>query len=168
MSSPTDSIVVTTVVDADALTTFEVFTEDVNDWWRQGPRFRGAGGTLRFDPGEGGRLVQLDGDGAEFEFGRITVWKPGERLVVGWRNRDFAAGETTEVEVRFEAVGPATRVTLIHRGWDALPADHPSRHGLVGSAFGAMQGVWWADQILALRRSAMVRGLYSVGSDGTR
>lgn len=151
MSSPTDSVVVTTVVAADASTTFALFTEDVDLWWKQGPRFRGAGGTLRFEPGEGGRLIQQDLDGSEFEFGRISVWKPGDRLVFGWRNRNFAQGEITEVEVQFEAVGESTRVTVTHRGWDALRPDHPSRHGLEGSAFGAMMGVWWGDQALSLR-----------------
>jgi len=157
MSSPTDSVVVTTVVAADASTTFALFTEDVNLWWKQGPRFRGAGGTLRFEPGEGGRLIQQDLDGSEFEFGRISVWKPGDRLVFGWRNRNFAEGEVTEVEVQFEAVGASTRVTVIHRGWDALRPDHPSRHGLEGSAFSAMMGVWWGDQALSLRLLAKER-----------
>ena len=64
MSSPTDSIVVTTVVAADASTTFALFTEDVNLWWKQGPRFRGAGGTLRFEPGEEKKvqLVKIAGE----------------------------------------------------------------------------------------------------------
>jgi uncharacterized protein YndB with AHSA1/START domain len=157
VSSGTDSVVVTTVVAADAGTTFALFTEDVNLWWKQGPRFRGVGGTLRFEPGEGGRLVQRDTDGSEFEFGRISVWKPGDRLVFGWRNRNFADGELTEVEVQFEAVGSSTRVTVVHRGWDALRPDHPSRHGLEGSAFGAMMGVWWGDQALSLRLWARER-----------
>ena len=151
MSSAPDSVVVTTVVAADATTTFSLFTEDVNSWWKQGPRFRGAGGTLQFEPGEGGRLVQRDIDGSEFEFGRISVWKPGDRLVFGWRNRNFAEGELTEVDVQFEAVGTSTRVTVVHRGWGALRADHPARHGLEGAAFGAMMGVWWGDQALSLR-----------------
>jgi len=151
MSSPTDSVVVTTVVTADPDTTFALFTDEVDAWWKTGPRFRGPGGTLRFEPGEGGRLIQQDTDGSEFEFGRISVWKPGERLVFGWRNRNFASGEITEVEVQFEAAGASTRVTVIHRGWDALRPDHPSRHGLEGSAFSAMMGVWWGDQALALR-----------------
>jgi len=158
MSSSTDSVVVTTVVAADASTTFALFTEDVNTWWKQGPRFRGAGGTLRFEPGEGGRLVQRDTDGSEFEFGRISVWKPGDRLVFGRRNRNFADDELTEVEVRFETVGASTRVTVIHRGWDALRPDHPSRHGLEDSAFSAMMGGWWGDQALSLRLLAKSRG----------
>ncbi len=158
MSSATDSVVVTTVVAADVDETFTLFTEDVNVWWKQGPRFRGAGGTLRFEPREGGRLIQQDSDGSEFEFGRISVWKPGERLVFGWRNRNFAPSELTEVEVQFEAVGASTRVTVVHRGWDALRPDHPSRHGLEDSAFGAMMGVWWGDQALSLRLWAKARG----------
>ena len=37
---------------------FALFTEEVDSWWRHGPRFRaaidGKEGVMRFEPGEGG------------------------------------------------------------------------------------------------------------------
>ena len=50
-----------------------------------------------------------------------------------WRQATFARGQSTELDVRFEAVGearaPETRVTVEHRGWDTIPQDHVARHG---------------------------------------
>ena len=63
--------------------------------------------------------------------------------------------QRTEVEVRFEPAPldtrAGTRVTIEHRGWDALPADHPARHGYTGNAFTSMIGLRWADALTAVR-----------------
>jgi hypothetical protein len=45
-------------------------------------------------------------------------------------------------------------VTVHHRGWSALPEDHPARHGLTGAAFARMVGLWWGDLLTALREHA--------------
>jgi hypothetical protein len=82
-----------------------------------------------FRAGEGGRLVATLANGKEFEVGRITVRKPGERLALTWRQATFAPGQSTQLDVRFEAVGDQTRVTVEHRGWDEIPQDHVARHG---------------------------------------
>jgi len=95
--------------------------------------------------------------GDEFEIGRVLVWQPASRLVFEWRGRDFAPGQVTEVEVRFEAVEAGTRIVLEHRGWEALPADHPVRDDLVGPAFTQMMGLWWADLLVAARAHAAGR-----------
>jgi uncharacterized protein YndB with AHSA1/START domain len=88
------------------LRAFEAFTEEIGEWWRPNPLFaltpRGDG-RLRFEPGEGGRLVATLANGKEFEVGRITVWKPGERLALTWRQATFAPGQSTRLDVRFEA-----------------------------------------------------------------
>ncbi len=154
-----DSASVTTVVAVDPATAFEVFTEEVDAWWKRGPRFRWRPereGTLRFEPGVGGRLVEVYDEAGEdvFEVGRVLVWKPADRLVFEFRAREFRAGEITEVEVRFEAVDQGTRVSVEHRGWDSLPAGHPVRHGLEGPAFRSMMGLWWADLLGAVRGHA--------------
>ena len=156
--SSTDSVSAATIVATDPETAFAIFTEEVDAWWKLGPRFRGAGSTLSFEPGEGGRLIQTDPGGGEFEVGRISVWKPGDRLVMSWRNSNFEPGQITEVEVQFAAAGSGTRVTVLHRGWDALPADHPARHGLEGSAFSSLIGVWWGDLAVSFRCYAADRG----------
>jgi uncharacterized protein YndB with AHSA1/START domain len=128
----TAAVIVSIRVDATPLRAFEAFTEEIGEWWRPNPLFaltpRGDG-HLRFEPGEGGRLVATLANGKEFEVGRITVWEPGERLALTWRQATFASGRSTQLDVRFEAVGDQTRVTVEHRGWDEIPQDHVARHG---------------------------------------
>jgi uncharacterized protein YndB with AHSA1/START domain len=132
---------------------FEVFTDEVDLWWRRGPRFRGGGADSEMifeKDAEGRRLVER-GEGGAFEIGRVQVWEPGKRLLLEYRLRNFAVGERTEVEVRFEEQGKGTRVVLEHRGWEAIGADHPARHGLGGEAFSGMIGLHWGDVITAFR-----------------
>ncbi len=160
--SDADAVRVTSRVDVDPATAFRVFTEEVDAWWRDGPRFRWhpeRGSALRFEPGVGGRFLETyaDAPGDGFEVGRIRVWDPPRRLVFGFRARNFLPDQSTEVEVRFEADGPATRVTVEHRGWAALGAEHPARHGMDAPAFRAMMGGWWADLLTAARRHAAGR-----------
>ena len=122
---------VTTFVRLDPREAFEVFTSEIDSWWRRGPRYRiGGEGTLRFEGGAGGRLVEaVPGGGPEFEIGRVLAWEPGARLAFEWRARNFAPGEVTQVEVRFERAERGTSVVLEHRGWEAIAARHPVRPG---------------------------------------
>lgn len=152
--SRTDRVCVSTVVGVDPDTAFEVFTGEIDLWWKRGPRFRTpADQRLAFEPGVGGRLLTYRESGEAWEIGRVLVWEPGKRLVFEWRARSFEAGERTEVEVLFEAEGSATRVSLEHRGWDAIPLDHPVRHGVSDEpAFRAFFGHWWADLLLGWGR----------------
>lgn len=77
----------------------------------------------------GGRLLMRLPDGKQYEVGRITAWTPGQRLAFTWRPASFTAEQVTQVEVRVEPVGEETRVTVEHRGWDAIPREHVARHG---------------------------------------
>jgi uncharacterized protein YndB with AHSA1/START domain len=140
---------------------FDLFTREIDQWWRRGPKYRHAGsaaGRIAIEPGAGGRVFETwrDGGGGErsFEIGRITVWEPPHRLAFGWRNEEFAAAERTEVEVTFVAVGAGTLVTVRHRGWETLRKDHPARHGLDDAAFARMLGLWWSELLEQLRRRA--------------
>jgi hypothetical protein len=85
------------------------------------------------------------------KIGRVLAWDPAQRLVFEWRQEGFSTADRTEVEVRFEAVSAGTRVTVEHRGWDALAADHVARHGYTGNAFTSMIGLRWSDALTALR-----------------
>lgn len=152
--SDSDSVTVSTIVAVDPATAFEVFTEEVEAWWKHGPQYRvdpGRKSTIRFEPGVGGRLLEVYDESEAFVHGRVLAWDPGERLVFEMGGRDFQPGETTEVEVRFEVVADGTRVTVEHRGWDAFPKDHPVKHGLEGGALVAMLGTWWADLLVSVR-----------------
>ena len=136
---------------------FEIFTQQVDLWWRRGRRFRNApgdAGLIRIEPGVGGRLFEsFDTDAGEqvVEIGRTCIWEPPHRLVLSWRASNFAPHETTEVEVLFRAVGKGTHVTVVHRGWAAIRPDHPARHGQDVPAFLRMMGLWWGDQLSLLR-----------------
>ena len=136
---------------------FELFTSRIDDWWRRGSKYRlGPGGRLRFEPGEGGRLVEVrdDARGELFEIGRILVWRPGERLVFEWRLPNFTADQATEVDIGFTPVADGTRLTLEHRGWNTLPPDHPARHGMEEGRFLLINARWWEDQFISLREMA--------------
>jgi uncharacterized protein YndB with AHSA1/START domain len=145
---------VITYVEVSPVDAFEVFTDEVDLWWRRGPRFRGGGSDseLVFEQdARGRRLIERGQDGV-FEIGRVQVWEPGKRLLLEYRLRNFAAGERTEVEVRFEEQGKGTRVVLEHRGWEALHPEHPARHGLTGESFSGMIGLHWGDVITGYRQ----------------
>ncbi len=133
---------------------FDVFTREIALWWRPSPMFAftpRSPGVMAFEPGVGGRLTETLPSGKVFEIGRIRVWEPGARLVFGWRQATFAPDQDTEVEIRFEAVGEETRVTVEHRGWDSVPAEHVARHGFPTAIFLRRHGEWWQVLMAALK-----------------
>jgi hypothetical protein len=135
-------------------TAFVAFTRDIGRWWKSHPLFmlsRQGDGALRFDPeGPDGRLVTRFDDGKEWEIGQVRCWLPGEKLAFGWRLPSFKAEQATEVEVRFEAVGAETRVTVEHRGWDTIPQRHVARHGFELMLFQRRLGEHWRGLLKAM------------------
>jgi uncharacterized protein YndB with AHSA1/START domain len=126
------AVIVSLRVKATPQEAFDVFTQEISAWWKPNGLFQitpRGDGVLRFEPGEGGRLMTDLPNGGSFEIGRVTDWAPGERLKFTWRQGTFAADQSTHVEVRFEAAAAETRVTVEHRGWDAIPQAHAARHG---------------------------------------
>ena len=136
------SVTVTTVVRTGTMEAFRIFTEEIDGWWRRGPAYRAHEGAMRFDDG---RLLE----GAE-TIGRVVAWEPGVRLELEWNAWGFRAGEVTTVEIRFEAIGDGTRVTVEHRGWQS--------RGAAGGAFQAVVGLWWGTMLPAVVRLAGGRG----------
>ena len=92
-----------------------------------------------------------------FEIGRIRIWRPGERLVFGWRQSTFGPRQDTEVEITFEAVGIDTRVTVIHRGWDSIPPEHTARHRFPDAIFLRRCGEWWQVLLGRVRAQCLLR-----------
>ena len=128
----TSAVIVSLRVAASPMRAFEAFTQDIGLWWQESQLFQLTGkgdGKLRFEPGEGGRLVSDLADGNIFEVGQITDWQPGERLSLTWRQASFAPDQSTSLEVMFEAIGDETRITVEHRGWNTIPQKHAARHG---------------------------------------
>lgn len=150
--SDTSRVLIALRVPAAAPRAFAAFTEQISQWWKPNGLFQlndGRDGTLAFEPGPGGRLVETYSDGTEFEVGRIRVWEPPHRLVMSWRHAGFEPDQETELHVRFDAVeystGAAaqTRVTVEHFGWDRIPAAHAARHGFPLAPFQLRFAEWW-------------------------
>jgi len=140
---------------------FEVFTSEIDLWWRRGPKYRHIGGgraLIAIEPHEGGRVFESLGDGGPVqEIGRVLAWQPPSRLLFEWRNATFSPAERTEVEVVFEGAGEGTRVTVTHRGWATIRADHPARHGKAVPVFVGELGRWWGEQMSSYRLAAKAR-----------
>ena len=154
----TSRVFVSLRVDATPLQTFEAFTRDVGLWWRPNGLFQftpRSPGVVSFEGELGGRFIETLANGQVFEIGCITAWEPGVRLAFGWRQATFTPDQHTEVEVRFEPVvglrGDQTRVTVEHRGWDSVPAEHVARHRLADAIFLRRHGAWWTQLLAAFK-----------------
>lgn len=100
---------------------FRHFTADIGRWWplKEGMSFGGERAHELFMEGRvGGRFFERYVDGEEFEIGRVTAFEPPTRVVFTWKQPSWSAA--TEVEIHFAAESDGTRVTLQHRGWEAL------------------------------------------------
>lgn len=150
-------------VAVDPADAFRIFTEEIDQWWRRGIRFRASGrrtGVLCLEAGVGGRLFESfdSGKGPRVvETGRVTVWDPPARLVFEWQGVNFAPDEKTEVEVLFQPSSTGTLVTVTHRGWSRLRPDHPARHGQDVRPFIRTLGLWWGDLMTSLREHAAAK-----------
>jgi uncharacterized protein YndB with AHSA1/START domain len=156
----TSKVYVAIRVPATPARAFAAFTEDIARWWQPNGLFQitpRGDGQLAFEPCVGGRLTATLADGKVFEIGRISAWEPGARLVFSWRQATFAPDQSTEVEVRFEAVGEETRVSVEHRAWDAIPQDHVARHGFPLEATLQRAAEWWRGSLAAYRASLATR-----------
>jgi len=131
---------------------FAVFTQEIGAWWRPHPLFETTPRpvVLSFEPGPEGRLIETRAGGKVFEIGRILAWEPPERLMFSWRQAAFPPNLTTEVEIRFEAVGDETRVSVEHRGFEQVPADSAARHRFPDQLLLARLAEYWQAQIRAV------------------
>jgi uncharacterized protein YndB with AHSA1/START domain len=160
-----DGATVTVSVRVSPAEAFDLFTNEIDLWWRRGPAYRVAGrepGVLAFEPRVGGRLfetIEIEAGPRVFEMGRIVAWEPPARLAFEWRGVNFATNESTRVEVTFRAAGETTLVTVRHTGFASLRPDHPVRHGEVGAAFSRAIGLWWGELLTGLREHAAGRKL---------
>ena len=159
-----DQVRVTVRVEVEPAVEFEVFTTEIDLWWRGGIAYRVAGrrpGMLVMEGKVGGRLFeQYEGpDGLRtHQAGTITVWEPPTRLAFEWRGANFQPDEVTFVDVTFTRTDSgATQLVLVHRGFAALRPDHPVRHGAPIDVFIGRHGRWWGSLLSSLREHAAGR-----------
>ncbi len=132
---------------------FSAFVGEIGAWWRPNGLFQTtprAPGVLAFEAEEGGRLTETLESGKVFEIGRILVWEPPTRLVFSWRQANFPPDLHTQVEVRFEAVGEETRVSVEHRGFDQVP-EGAARHGFPDEVLLMRLAEWWRGLLTSYR-----------------
>ena len=135
---------------------FSAFVGEIGAWWRPNGLFQTtprAPGVLAFEAGEGGRLTETLESGKVFEIGRILVWEPPARLVFSWRQANFPPDLHTQVEVRFEAVGEETRVSVEHRGFDQVP-EGAARHGFPDEVLLMRLAEWWRALLTSYRETS--------------
>jgi hypothetical protein len=161
-SPPGDRARVSVLVAVPPDVAFRVFTEEIDQWWRRGLKYRVSGknrGVLRLEAGVGGRLfeeIESEAGARVVETGHVTEWEPPSFFALEWRNVNFSKTEKTRVEVAFDASPSGTRVTVTHSGWSAIRPDHPARHGLDVPAFLRMNGMWWGELLTSLREHVVL------------
>jgi uncharacterized protein YndB with AHSA1/START domain len=100
---------------------FELFTAGIARWWPLAAHSvsRARATRCAVEPRVGGALYEVRDNGTRFAWGTVLVWEPPRRFVATWHpGREPATAQ--EIEVRFVADGPGTRVELEHRGWATL------------------------------------------------
>ena len=144
-------------VDASPERAFAVFTRDIARWWKPNGLFQFSDnrtGTLAFEPGPAGRLVESYDDGTSFVIGEVRTWDPPHHLAVTWREASFGPDQATELHVRFEPIGEQTRVVVEHFGWDGIPASHAARHGFPLAPFQMRFAEWWQSLLRRFEEAA--------------
>lgn len=103
---------------------FDLFVNRMGDWWPLATHSvaEDLAVGVRVDARVGGAIREVTSDGAEHEWGVISVFEPGSHFRCLWRPGS-PADLATEVDLRFEAAGSGTRITLVHSGWEARGDD---------------------------------------------
>ena len=105
---------------------FDVWTTRLSNWWPKGHSASGNPDTVVvFEPRLGGRIFERTPDGAEIDWGEVTLWSPPHALGYLWHiARDRS--DATTVELTFVDLGDGTtRLDIVHSGWERLGAEGP-------------------------------------------
>ena len=143
----TDPVVKTLTVPLPPERAFEAFTQDLDTWWPlDSHSLSAADGLLpqRVEVKQTGVYETLH-DGRREPWGSVTAWDPGARFAMKW-HVGRPEKDSTFLDVRFEAQGSGTRITLIHDGWDVLGSQgaqmragyHTGWDHVLGTCFGAL------------------------------
>jgi uncharacterized protein YndB with AHSA1/START domain len=144
MRTTTPPVVRTTSVSCSPDEAFEIFTHQLGQWWPLPSHsvFGSESVTVAFEQGQ---IVERAADGRLCHWGEVITWDPPDSLSFSW-HPGRPAEERTEVTVTFRAEAGATRVELVHQGWDLLGADAEERRaGYAGDS-------GWTQVLAALHR----------------
>jgi hypothetical protein len=89
-----------------------------------------------------------------FELGRVTVWSPGGRLALTWREPEWPEGASTDVDVRFEPIFGGTLVRVEHSGFERVGRQAPQAGAEYQAAWIAALG--WVARRARARETAEV------------
>jgi Activator of Hsp90 ATPase homolog 1-like protein len=108
---------------------FATYTGRIGEWWD--PRYTASAETfqdVRIEPRVGGRVFATHIDMGEHDWGRVTVWEPGRRLV-----HTFSLAQDpqhpSEVAVEFVRVSTGCAVRFAHGGWTEANAAARKKFG---------------------------------------
>ena len=110
---------VTIVIDRPVAAVFELFTARIAEWWPLASHSvaEAEAVTCVLESGVGGRIFERDRNGAEHDWGRITLWEPPARIAFTW-HPGRGPEAATRVSVAFDPEDRhRCRVTLTHDGW---------------------------------------------------
>jgi uncharacterized protein YndB with AHSA1/START domain len=110
---------------------FELWTAQTTTWWPTSHTVSGRPDVeVVIEPGVGGRIYERTPDGGEHDWGQVIAWDPPARIAYLWHLRQDRA-DATEVEITFAAAERrGTRMSIEHRGWQALGARGPDQREL--------------------------------------
>jgi hypothetical protein len=134
--------------------TFDMFVKTIGAWW---PTKRASLGKekvrdITIEPRGGGKVFETWDDGTTAEWGELLAWNPPAGLTMTWNGTPVP----TEVELAFIELGPSlTRVTVEHRGWEALSDEQLAQDcGLPGGYLGGSYDIGWEQILDRLARRA--------------
>jgi Activator of Hsp90 ATPase homolog 1-like protein len=98
---------------------FDTYTAGIGDWWD--PRYTANADTLQavtIEPRVGGRVYATHSDTGKDDWGEVTVWEPGRRLVHTFTLAQDAK-HPSEVAVEFSPgeAGSGCTLRFAHGGW---------------------------------------------------
>jgi uncharacterized protein YndB with AHSA1/START domain len=96
---------------------FDVYAGGIGEWWdgrytANAETFEG----VTIEPGVGGRVYESHRGGDEYEWGEVTEWEPGRRLVHTFALAQDPA-KPSEVAVEFIPDADGSVVQFEHGGW---------------------------------------------------
>lgn len=143
-----------TIVRSDIEHTFDAFVRTIGAWWPADPFSAGQDRVrdIVIERRPGGRVFERWADGTEVDWGELLAWEPPARFSMTWLQTPVP----TEVELSFTALGPAlTRITVEHRGWEALTEEQLAQDcALPGGYRAGSYSAGWA-QILSRAAAAL-------------